>query len=265
VVLAGLCRFIAAENICSEVVPANRQIDSIPAYAQCSTSTGSVYSNNGIDTRTTSGGTGWIQTQGSGGYQCTEFAHRYLAFRWNIKSVPNGNAGSWCANALPTGLVITTAPVHGDIIVFAPGSCGASTTSGHAAVVDVVNATTVTIVEQNGASRRSCAISCASCFLHVQANSGVLSSPIVSDARGDDAEINVYKENGMFFIRSNGNLKNVSSLRVFDLCGRQKVDLTDCIKNDRVTCGVAQLPSGVFVISVQKGNQVFCRKIILGK
>ena len=66
-----------AADICAETVPANRFIDGIPAYAQCSAaSTGAIYSNNGIDTSTTSGGTDWVRTQGSGGYQCTELAHR---------------------------------------------------------------------------------------------------------------------------------------------------------------------------------------------
>ena len=83
-----------ATDICAETVPTNRFIDGIPAYAQCAGSmTGAVYSNNGTDTSTTSGGTGWVRTQGSGGYQCTELAHRYLYFKWNVASVPNGNAG----------------------------------------------------------------------------------------------------------------------------------------------------------------------------
>ena len=92
--------------------------------------TTAVYSNNGTDTSTTSGGAGWIRTQGSGGYQCTELAHRYLYFKWNVASVPNGNAGVWCDAALPSGLVKSTAPVHGDLVVFAPGSCGADATDG---------------------------------------------------------------------------------------------------------------------------------------
>ena len=120
-----------AADICAETVPANRFIDGLPAYAQCAGSmNGAVYSNNGIDTSTTSGGADWIRTQRSGGYQCTELAHRYLTFKWNIQSVPNGDAGVWCDAALPTGLVKATAPVHGDLIVLAPGSCGADATTG---------------------------------------------------------------------------------------------------------------------------------------
>ncbi len=163
-----------ALNICNETVPANRQVDGIPAYAQCADSQNSpIYSNNGVDTATASAGTGWVRTQYSGGYQCTELAHRYLYFHWNVTWIPNGNAGTWCDSTPPStsGVVQATTPVHGDLIVFAPSSCGASASAGHVAVVDTVNsATQVTIVEQNGASRRNTNVSCARCFLHVVAN-----------------------------------------------------------------------------------------------
>jgi MYXO-CTERM domain-containing protein len=71
------------------------------------------------------------------------------------------------------GLEKAASPVHGDLIVFAPGSCGADQTTGHVAVVDVVNTNaTVTFIEQNRAGRRSCANDTAACFLHAAANSG---------------------------------------------------------------------------------------------
>jgi surface antigen len=166
-------RTSTATNICDETVPSNRMVDGFPAYAQCAAASGSaIYSNNGIDTATSSGGTGWVRTQGSGGYQCTEWAHRYLYFRWNVQSVPSGNAGVWCDGTIPSGLEKTATPMHGDLIVFAPRSCGADPTTGHVAVIDVVDSTTVTFVEQNGANRRSCAISTAACFLHATANDG---------------------------------------------------------------------------------------------
>ena len=163
-----------AADICAETVPANRFIDGFPAYAQCAGSmTGAVYSNNGIDTSTTSGGADWVRTQRSGGYQCTELAHRYLTFKWNIQSVPNGDAGVWCDATLPAGLVKATTPMHGDLIVLAPGSCGADATTGHVAVVDLVNAdSSVMAVQQNMASRSKYNASCAACFLHVVANDG---------------------------------------------------------------------------------------------
>jgi MYXO-CTERM domain-containing protein len=195
VLLVG--RTALADNICNETVPSNRLVDGIPAYAQCDASTSSaIYSNNGVDTATTSGGTGWVRTQGSGGYQCTELAHRYLYFKWNVQSVPNGNAGVWCDGTIPNGLVKTTVPVHGDVIVFAPGSCGADATTGHVAVVDVVNSdSTVTFVEQNRAGRRSCAVGTAACFLHATANDGTVvdggapdsAAPDTGSAPGDAA------------------------------------------------------------------------------
>jgi len=182
-------RPVWADNICAETVPSNRVVDGIPAYNQCDAASGSaIYSNNGVDTANASGGTDWVRTQMSGGYQCTELAHRYLYFRWNIKSVPNGNAGVWCDATLPAGLSKASTPTHGDLIVFAPGSCGADATTGHVAVVDVVNSNnTVTFVEQNRAGRRSCAINTAACFLHVTANDGSNADGGVADGAVMDA------------------------------------------------------------------------------
>ena len=180
----GLSRSGWAANICDETVPSNRIVDGIPAYAQCTDSNnGAVYSNNGVDTAITSSGSDWMRTQGSGGYQCTELAHRYLYFKWNIKNVPNGNAGVWCDGNIPSGLEKTTTPVHGDLIVFAPGSCGADSTTGHVAVVDVVNTNaSVTFIEQNRAGRRSCAIDTAACFLHATNNNGATVDGGMADA-----------------------------------------------------------------------------------
>lgn len=165
---------VEALDTCAETVPANRQVDGIPSYAQCeATMNSSIWSNNGIDTSTTSLGPDWIRTQQGGGYQCTELARRYMRFRWQI-DYQNGNAGSWCDGRLPSTLVKSTTPMHGDLIVFAPGSCGASTTTGHIAVIDTVNASAakVTFVEENEAGRRSANQSCAACFLHAVANDG---------------------------------------------------------------------------------------------
>jgi surface antigen len=188
-VVSHLARSGQAANVCSETVPTNRAVDGVPAYSQCTATTSSaIYSNNGVDTSTTSGGTGWVRTQMSGGYQCTELAHRYLYFKWNVQSVPNGNAGTWCDGSIPAGLVKSTTPVHGDLIVFAPGSCGADATTGHVAVVDSVNSNaTVTFVEQNNASRRSCAISTAACFLHATSNVGVAVDGGAPDSLGQDS------------------------------------------------------------------------------
>jgi hypothetical protein len=170
----GVGTVTQAISPCNETVPANRFIDGFPAYAQCDTTQNSaIYSNNGIDTATSAMGSDWVRTQYSGGYQCTELAHRYLLFKWNVTWIPRGNAGTWC-DTMPTadsGVVQTMTPVHGDIMVFAPGSCGADATTGHVAVVDVVGAK-VSAVQQNIASRTSYAATCAKCYLHVVANNG---------------------------------------------------------------------------------------------
>jgi MYXO-CTERM domain-containing protein len=187
---SGVEELTSALSVCDEVVPANRFVDGIPAYAQCpGFETASIYSNNGVDTSATSLGADWIRTQGSGGYQCTELAHRYLHFRWNVTSwLPRGNAGTWC-DTQPTaasGVVQTTVPVHGDLIVFAPGACGADAVTGHVAVIDVVDdaRAQVTVVEENRAGRRNAAQSCASCYLHVVANDGSSGAAGASGAAG---------------------------------------------------------------------------------
>jgi hypothetical protein len=165
---------LLALDVCGEAVPANRAVDGIPAYAQCdATTNSSIWSNNGVDTSTTSLGPDWVQTQRSGGYQCTELTYRYMRFRWNV-SYRSGNAEEWCDGDLPSNLVKSTTPVHGDLIVFAGGVCGAAESTGHIAVIDTVDnaRATVTIVEENRAGRRSTQQSCATCFLHAVANDG---------------------------------------------------------------------------------------------
>jgi surface antigen len=252
---------VSAENICNETPPATRAVDGIPAYAQCSTSTGSVYSNNGVDTKSTSGGAGWIRTQMGGGYQCTEFAHRYLAFHWNVKSTPGGNAGSWGDDALPTGLVKTTAPVHGDLIVFAPGSCGASSSTGHIAVIDSMSGTSLTIVEQNGASRRSCKASCAKCFLHAQANTGI---PFVSSAAAStDADpVSVRRTSGMLLIRMNGDAANGASVLICDLRGRRIADISGRMRDGQTWFETDCRPNAAYFMTVRKGNRVICTRML---
>ena len=167
---------LSALSVCDETVPAERFVDGIPAYAQCdAVENSAVYSNNGVDTSLTKLGDDWVRTQYSGGYQCTELAHRYLHFVWDIDWSPNGNAGTWCDTQPPanSGLVQTTTPVHGDIMVLGPGSCGASSSTGHVNVIDVVEASgQLFAVEQNRAGRGRYQMSCASCFLHVIANDG---------------------------------------------------------------------------------------------
>lgn len=175
-----------AGNVCDERVPGNQTIDGIPAHAQCGASTSSaIWSNNGVDTNVATQGEGWIRTQGNSGYQCTELARRYLLFRWNV-NYQGGVAKDWCDGKLPATLVRSATPVHGDLMVFAPGACGASAGTGHVAVVDTVNAgkASATFVEQNPAGRRSCALSTATCFLHVVANGGAANADAGAPAGG---------------------------------------------------------------------------------
>jgi len=50
-----------ALTVCEETVPADRNVDGIPAYAQCAESNDSaIYSNNGVDTSTTQMGSDWV-------------------------------------------------------------------------------------------------------------------------------------------------------------------------------------------------------------
>jgi hypothetical protein len=159
------------------MVPATRNIDGIPAYAQCTASEPSaIYSNNGVDTSLTQTASDWVRTQYSGGFQCTELAHRYLYFKWKVKWIPNGDAGKWCDTQPPasSGIVQTMTPVHGDIMVLAPGMCGAGQPTGHVNVVDTVDAASGSLmaVEQNRAGRNKYMQSCGKCFLHVVANNG---------------------------------------------------------------------------------------------
>jgi hypothetical protein len=163
-----------AVNVCDETVPTDRAVDGLPAYAQCTeTMSANIWSNNGVDTSTSSLGDDWVQTQRGGGYQCTEWAYRYMHFRWAV-DYRHGDAREWCDGELPSTLVKSTVPVHGDLIVFDGGVCGADATTGHIAVVDTVDATAakVTLVEENRAGRRSANQSCATCFLHAVANDG---------------------------------------------------------------------------------------------
>jgi surface antigen len=190
------------DNICNEDLSDKYSVDGIPAYSnsKCNNSNFNVFSDNGVNT-SNQNKSGWKQTQYGGGYQCTEFATRYLYFKWNIQSVPNGNAGQWLDGTLPAGLTIATRPVHGDIAVFKSG------TYGHVAVVDEVSSSQITIVEQNfnnGRNRRTINASEADGFLHVTANTDYnqpipVQEPLVSDGENNDlSEDNVTQTEQVF-------------------------------------------------------------------
>lgn len=157
------------DTICNEAPTAT--LDGIPAYAFCGNF--NVWSNNGIDTQSTSGGAGWIRTETNAGYQCAEYALRYSRFRFGVTTVWSGISYAYemCATH-PAAMSTTNTPVHGDLIVFAPSSCGADATAGHVAVVDKVNASTIDVVQENPAAKTTYNTACASCFLHAANNLG---------------------------------------------------------------------------------------------
>ncbi len=168
----------AVDSICNE--KASASIDGIPAYAYCGNT--NVWSNNGVDTKNASGGTGWVQTEHGYGYQCVEFAVRYMRFKWNVStSWGVSYAKQMCAKH-PSGVTVTTKPVHGDLVVFGAGSCGADPTAGHVAVVDTVGSTSFVAVQENTAGRYTYKDSCASCFLHAASN-----VPPAPDSGSNDA------------------------------------------------------------------------------
>lgn len=156
----------AVDYICSESAAAT--LDGIPAYAYCGNF--NVWSNNGADTKSASGGTGWVQTEGGYGYQCVEYAVRYEHFKFGVATGWGISYAYQMCNTHPSGIAKATTPVHGDLMIFAPGSCGADGTAGHVAVVDVVNSTTVKVVQENTAGSYTYNQSCASCWLHAASN-----------------------------------------------------------------------------------------------
>ncbi len=158
----------AVDYICSE--SASATLDGIPAYAYCGNF--NVWSNNGADTKSTSGGTGWVQTEGGYGYQCVEYAVRYEHFKFGVGTGWGISYAYQMCNTHPSGISTASTPMHGDLMIFAPGSCGADGTAGHVAVVDTVGSTTVKVVQENTAGSYTYNKSCASCWLHAANNGG---------------------------------------------------------------------------------------------
>ena len=101
------------------------------------------------------------------------YVQRHLYFKWRVQAILDINAAEFCSHSLPSDLVKATTPVHGDVMVFGPGSCGADS-PGHIAVVDIVNsaASQVTIVDENNVGRGTYDKSCGTCYLHTTANHG---------------------------------------------------------------------------------------------
>ncbi len=145
-------------------------IDDIPAYPNDCGDV-NVWSNDGRTTQTHAGtGAGWVQTEGGYGYQCTELAVRYTHFlygtspHWGI-----AEAKDMCGTH-PSDLTTTSAPIHGDLMVFAANDCVGA--AGHVAVVSSTSGSTVSVVQQNEGStgKGNYNKSCAACFLHAARN-----------------------------------------------------------------------------------------------
>jgi MYXO-CTERM domain-containing protein len=158
----------AVDYICKE--NASATLDGIPAYAYCGNF--NVWSNNGVDTKSASGGTGWVQTEGGYGYQCVEYAVRYEHFKFGVGTGWGISYAYQMCNTHPSSMSKVSTPMHGDLMIFAPGSCGSDKTAGHVAVVDTVGSTSVKTVQENTAGSYTYNKSCASCWLHAANNTG---------------------------------------------------------------------------------------------
>jgi hypothetical protein len=182
--LAGLAwaqPSFAGDAICG--LAALATIDGIPSYGMCSAAMNSdVWSDNGVDTAGNSGGASWTMTEPQNGYQCTELAARYFAFKWSIAPTwIDGDASGMCSQPLPSTITMSATGGHGDLLVVKPGCDGADPTVGHVAVVDSISGATVSVVQQN-ATYNGVSVgtgtfdaSCALCFLHAVANDGTVS------------------------------------------------------------------------------------------
>jgi hypothetical protein len=145
-------------------------IDDIPAYPN-NCGDVNVWSNDGRTTQTHAGtGAGWVQTEGGYGYQCTELAVRYTHFLFGTASHWGIAEAKDMCGTHPSDLKATSAPVHGDLMVFAANDCVGA--AGHVAVVSSTSGSTVSVVQQNEGStgKGSYSKSCAACFLHAARN-----------------------------------------------------------------------------------------------
>jgi hypothetical protein len=171
----------SVDTICNQSAAAT--LDGIPAYGFCGNF--DVWTKNGVDTQSTSGGVGWTRTETNYGYQCAEYALRYSRFAFGVTTVWTGisYADQMCATH-PASMSVTANPVHGDLMVFAGGTCGTASPGGHVAVVDSVAASTVDVVQENPAGKVTWVKACASCFLHADHNHGASDPCEASTADG---------------------------------------------------------------------------------
>jgi surface antigen len=100
-------------------------------------------------------------------YQCVELAQRYFGTLYGTAPVWYGNAIDLC-NTYPSGVVKTSSPVSGDLVVFNSG------TYGHVAVITSVTSSSVNVIEQNSSPNGVNTYSRGSnvaCYLHATKNS----------------------------------------------------------------------------------------------
>ncbi|MEO7109252.1 MAG: CHAP domain-containing protein [Polyangiaceae bacterium] len=175
------------------------QVDGIPAYGFCGDF--NVWSNDGRTTEKSSGGAGWIQTEGGFGYQCVEFAARYEHFAfgvpmgWHVK-----DAAELCPKN-PPAMTATSNPMHGDLVVFGANAHGIHG-SGHVAVVDSVSGDTINVVQQNESpASRGYPHEWAACYLHAAENNDCGKMPD-GDFCGDSAHFPHGKKGTIYSCRN---------------------------------------------------------------
>jgi surface antigen len=101
-------------------------------------------------------------------YQCVELAQRYFGTLYGTTPIWYGNAIDLC-HTYPSGVVKTSSPIPGDLVVFNTG------TYGHVAVITSVSSSTVNVIEQNSSPNGKNSYSRGSnvaCYLHANKNSG---------------------------------------------------------------------------------------------
>eukprot|EP00602_Paraphysomonas_sp_CaronLab_P007366 CAMPEP_0185036518 /NCGR_PEP_ID=MMETSP1103-20130426/29619_1 /TAXON_ID=36769 /ORGANISM="Paraphysomonas bandaiensis, Strain Caron Lab Isolate" /LENGTH=240 /DNA_ID=CAMNT_0027574077 /DNA_START=248 /DNA_END=970 /DNA_ORIENTATION=- len=101
-------------------------------------------------------------------YQCVELAQRYFGELYGTTPIWYGNAIDLC-NTYPSGVVKTSSPIAGDLVVFNTG------TYGHVAVITHVGGGYVDVIEQNSSPTGTNTYSMSSnvqCYLHATKNSG---------------------------------------------------------------------------------------------
>src|SRR6185437_2121691 len=121
-----------------------------------------IYTDNGIDTQDTNPG-GWTETEGGYGYQCVEFAVRYFYFKWNVPHNWFVQGATDMCGTHPSGVSITSNPVHGDLAVITPGCGGSDKTFGHVFGINSLNGTTINSIQQNPGGAYPWPTSCVQC------------------------------------------------------------------------------------------------------